>query len=739
MTKRPTISLCVIAKNEEKNVRRFLDSWIGAVDEIIFVDTGSTDKTVEIATEYGCSVHHFEWVNSFCKARNFSFSKATKDYMIWSDLDDCLFNKENFINWRNTAMQFADCWLAAYHYALDEAGKPIISFARERVFKRDINPVWNYDLHEGVMVRPEWKRNYATTWAINHHRDAEDVAADKSRNIKILETLKDEGKLDTRLEFYYGKELYEAQRAEEAVTQFEKVIKLPNLEAHDRLLAYQYGAYASMTTYLQTKDEFQEKKMKYFEKIIDFCLQGLKQDPNRAELHVALGDAYLTRNELIKALPCFSAAKNCLNSKDMGMPYEGATYSFLHCYGENPAIQLARIYFSLGKLDEARAEAEMCIKRYNSQQAKDMLVELDRLSSLIKLDNNQKDTSDIVITTPPQVAYDFDEELYKTKGMGGSETALIEIAAWLKKLTNRSVKVFLPKAEDKICESGVEYLSNRNLNAYFSQNRPHVHIAWRHNIKVTQARTYLWCHDLFTPGVETVHNFDKFLALSNFHKNYTIGLQGVPEEKIIVTRNGLTPSKFKFERKPKNPNKFVWMSSPDRGLERCIYIVERVRQEFPDVELHVYYGIEGLYKYGPVMSALADKLKAMMSERPWIKYHGFTEQSKMYQEVSDAVVWCHPNDFIETYCITAIECLANGIFPVVRRLGALQDTLKEAEEKRQAILLDYDWNDVEYSIKQHADACCRVLLNKQWENIDFDIEKHSWESVAKEWKQFMEL
>jgi len=89
--------------------------------------------------------------------------------------------------------------------------------------------------------------------------------------------------------------------------------------------------------------------------------------------------------------------------------------------------------------------------------------------------------------------------------------------------------------------------------------------------------------------------------------------------------------------------------------------------------------VENLYKYG--LKDLADKLKSMMASRPFVKYHGFTEQNKMYRDVADAVIWLHPCNFIESYCITALEMLALGIYPVTRRLGALQTTLADAEKK----------------------------------------------------------
>src|SRR5664280_1682563 len=85
-----TISLCMIVKNEEETLARCLKSVIGIADEIVIVDTGSTDKTKEIAKKYTDCLYDFEWVDDFSGARNFSFEKATMDYILWMDADDVL-------------------------------------------------------------------------------------------------------------------------------------------------------------------------------------------------------------------------------------------------------------------------------------------------------------------------------------------------------------------------------------------------------------------------------------------------------------------------------------------------------------------------------------------------------------------------------------------------------------------------------------------------------------------------
>lgn len=740
--KRPSITLAIIAKNEAHNLPRLLDSVEGCFDEIIVADTGSTDGTVDIAKNLGAKVFHFDWINDFSAARNFAFSKATSDFIMWLDCDDVLFNREGFIKWRDHGMEFCDIAFNSYQYAVefDEAKpwkeqelKPIVSFVRERVFKRANNPKWNYPLHEGIPPMPGWRPTYATTWCVKHLRSKEDMVQDRLRNINILDDMIKTAPLDGRMQFYYGKELHEIGSHGEAIRALEKALTMPQ-EIHDKTLALQYAAYSATAAFERMKDDFKEEKQILFNKILNFCHEGIKIDANRAEFYIQAGDLFIRTGQIQKALPYFAAAKHCIGNFDS--PYSAPIYSFKNLYGDTPTLQLSKIYAHLGRLDDAKRYALESKEIYKNPEADQILSEIDRVSKLVKLDNDQNDVDDIVISCPPQTAYSFDEEMYKTKGAGGSETALIHVAKHLKKKTGRNVKVFNMRDSTLVAESGVEYIPAAQLNEYMSINRPHTHIAWRHNIKLTKSPTYLWAHDLTTPTIEAFRNFDKMLCLSEFHKDYTMAMSGVPEKEIIITRNGIDPDKFLFPRRLKNKNKVVWMSSPDRGLDRAMKVLDIVRKDHPDIELHVYYGLENLYKYG--LSDMANNLKKMMDERPWVKYHGMTEQSKMLRDCSDAVIWLHPCDFIETYCITALEMLTLGIFPVTRSLGALKNTLAEAKHLGQAFLLDHDCITPQEH-EDYARAVKTVLEGKLWERVSLDAREMSWEKVADDWIGFMNL
>ncbi len=91
------VTLSMIVKNEEKYLTECLQSVQGVVDEIVIVDTGSTDKTIEIAQRFDAKTYHFEWINDFAAARNFALEKSCGDWILYLDADERLNDKSKKI------------------------------------------------------------------------------------------------------------------------------------------------------------------------------------------------------------------------------------------------------------------------------------------------------------------------------------------------------------------------------------------------------------------------------------------------------------------------------------------------------------------------------------------------------------------------------------------------------------------------------------------------------------------
>lgn len=731
--KKQTVALCAILKDELHNLPRFLESFNGAVDEFHFTDTGSTDGSIEFLKDLAekgykgtpLFLHHFEWCDDFGKARNHSISFAKTDYLMWSDLDDVLQNKEAFILWKENAMSLSDYWLTTYNYGFTNDGKAVCSFARERVFKNDKGLKFNYFIHEGVIPKspllPNIKINYIATWAIDHKRTHEEMNQDRGRNLKILEARKNN--LDARMKFYLGKEYFDNGKTVEAIHWLMEAAKDPSTESHDRILSLQYAAFGYIAC-------------NQFEVAVQVAHQGLQMDINRAEFWICIGDSYIKLNQVIKSIPAYSAAKACHYQAPANGNYAQMIFSSEACYLSYPREQLARIYIQTGQLDKAQIEAEEALAM-GGGQSQVLLDEIKKLkvTSIVKPITDLKASDDIIITAPPGTQmYEWDWDIAKEKGIGGSETAAVQMAYHLHKLTGRNVKIFNARSETKVCE-GVEYIPHTKLYDYTSKFLPKLHVAWRHTIPLTNATTAVWSHDLITPGIERLAPNQELLCLSPFHKDYAMAMQGVKADKIWVTRNGIDPDRF-HPNIVKNKAKVIFPSSPDRGLVWAMQILDHVKKEIPDLELHTFYGFDNMRKMG--MIDQVNKIEAEMRARPWVKAHGNVQQDLLAKEFMESSVWLYPADFIETYCITALEAMASKCYPVATRIGALQNTIGQFADLGMADLFEERAETAENQ-KLYADAVINAIKEEKWKKIDYPIENLSWESVAKEWVAHFKL
>lgn len=200
-----TISLCMIVKNEEAVLARCLSSYKEVVDEIIVIDTGSTDNTKEIASKYADFVYDFAWTGNFSDARNYSFSKATKDYIFCADADEVLdvVNKERFLRLKQTLLPEID--IVQMYYVNQLSYNTIYNFDREyrpKLYKRIREFTWEGSIHEAVRLEPVI---YDSDVEITHMPTGNHAA----RDLKAFERMTDLGiPLTKRLHNIYAKELF---------------------------------------------------------------------------------------------------------------------------------------------------------------------------------------------------------------------------------------------------------------------------------------------------------------------------------------------------------------------------------------------------------------------------------------------------------------------------------------------------------------------------------------------------
>ncbi|MFF2908267.1 glycosyltransferase [Paenibacillus sp. NPDC057934] len=149
-----TVSLCMIVKNEEKNIEHCLASARPFVDEMIVVDTGSTDQTIQLCQSAGAQVYSFEWNNHFAEARNYSLEQATSDWILWMDADEVL-DVSAAGNWKErlTAGNEPLFNVRLVNY-IGETPDPNETFhiAHTRLFRNGIGLRFLYPIHETLNV-----------------------------------------------------------------------------------------------------------------------------------------------------------------------------------------------------------------------------------------------------------------------------------------------------------------------------------------------------------------------------------------------------------------------------------------------------------------------------------------------------------------------------------------------------------------------------------------------------------
>ena len=177
--KHTTVSLCMITKNEEAHLARCLCSADAIVDEIVVIDTGSTDRTRDIATVFGARVDEFEWNNDFSAARNVSLAKASGDWILVLDADEVI-STADYENFRKLLSHFAPYGVAYEFctrnytdkvnligwkpndglYVNEEAGCGWTASDKVRLFPNHPEIRFQYPVHE--LVEPSLKQKGMT-------------------------------------------------------------------------------------------------------------------------------------------------------------------------------------------------------------------------------------------------------------------------------------------------------------------------------------------------------------------------------------------------------------------------------------------------------------------------------------------------------------------------------------------------------------------------------------------------
>lgn len=326
-----TLSLCMIVRNEERVLGRCLDCVKDLVEEIIVVDTGSEDRTREIAAGYTDKVYEFTWIDDFSAARNYALEKATQDYCMWLDADDVItLGEQEKIRELKWALPLdTDVVMMRYALAFDEQGKAVFSYYRERLIKNCSQCRFVGRVHEVIV--PFGKVIYQDIQI--EHRKLE--VSDPDRNLRIYEEMIEKGcTLSARELYYYGRELYEHRDWEKCERTLNRFLELPQGWKEDKKEACRLLA----SSFAERGREQEELRS---------LLRALEYGIPRAELCCDLGNWFFRQREWESSAYWYEQALQAPVLRD-GFCQES-------CRGYVPCVQLSVCWYWLGDYEKALA------------------------------------------------------------------------------------------------------------------------------------------------------------------------------------------------------------------------------------------------------------------------------------------------------------------------------------------------------------------------------------------------
>jgi len=303
--KSPTLSLCMIVKDEEEHLPNALNSIKDAVDEIIIVDTGSTDNTIEIARSFGAKVYHYEWNNDFASARNEALKYATCDWILSMDADDEM-NADDIRRLKEVlsetdALGFAIPIFSEIYDRQTNMKNTTVNYL-VRIFKNDPQIRFSRRIHEFVdqsiydiggkieiLEIPVFHRGYIDVEILNKKLE---------RNKRLLEVALEENPEDHSLLVYMGKTYMEENELDKAEEYYRRAINI--VETSNKRYAslfFLQTAYIDLGNLLVQKERFEEA-IEYFNKAIAI-------DPNFPDTYYHIGMAYYNKGRFEEAYNMF--------------------------------------------------------------------------------------------------------------------------------------------------------------------------------------------------------------------------------------------------------------------------------------------------------------------------------------------------------------------------------------------------------------------------------------------------
>lgn len=767
----PTISLCMIVKDETEDLARCLESVSYFVDEIVLVttDPGSHHHSVKEKSDK-VKLYPFKWRNDFSAARNYSFSKATGDYILWLDADDVLQGAEYLSEAVNYMQEYGFAWLCFnYQYAQDQAGVGIANHMKPRLIKNDGNSTWHKPIHENLEYTGHYVWDKFDKIQVIHNLDPNKVEEKQIRNISILEEeyIRDGEKTDPRTLHYLGNSYLglglvngtNTEELENAIYFYNEHTKVSGWDEET------YFSFIGIGQALAALDRNQES--------ISAFLRAVETRPDWSDAYWFLTIVYNDLGQYKKSIEFgeIALSKNkpdtILTVNDSLHKFVAPSFlvqSYLLTNDTDKALRLAKAVYDGS--DRATELLSMAGKAYDLEQyvqttldyfnktaqfdPESMPMIAESMPYLLREDVRMQE---LRMTHAPARTWEAKSVVFycgRTSeewsdhsvltGIGGSEEATIYTARELAKLGYK-VTVFNHCGDAKGVYNGVTYRPYWEFNP---RDTFEWLILWRNtqlSLAIDNAKK-LWVilHDKPENSwfnKEIIDQVDKFVFLSDYQRKCA---PAVPDNKVLITRNGLNLEQLGevFKVAKRNPHKIIWSSSYDRGLR---YILERwskIRAAVPDATL------EPLYGWNTFDAVRANDPKAMEWKAEIVellKQDGIGEARRvgsfeLSQQFAEAGIWVYPCHFWEISCITAMRAQALGAIPVSTDFAALDETIQHGCKIKGVTENNVMPDEV---ADQVIDEAIRLLRNPRLQDtlrkpMMAWAQKHfTWEQVAKQW------
>lgn len=337
-----TISVCMIVKNEEAILARCLDCFKDIADEIIIIDTGSTDNTKEIASRYTELIYDFEWIHDFAQARNYSFSKATKDYIYVADADEII-DEEN----------------QKRFHILKQALLPQVEVVQMKYMNQlEYGTVYNFDAE----YRPKlYKRQRTFRWVDEIHETVETLPIVFDSDIEIIhmpatshadrdfmtfqKLIKGGVRLSSKLVNMYARELFIVGEEKDYLQAHEFFLNV--LEDDNRTLEEKRDAQCVIT--------HSSRLQKDLHNLLKNAVKGIADDNPASEICYELGEYYYEEEDYKEAIIWFYNAA-----------YESMNRLNIHYGGDYPLKRLVDCYRQLKEEEQAKVYEKLLEEWNNS-------------------------------------------------------------------------------------------------------------------------------------------------------------------------------------------------------------------------------------------------------------------------------------------------------------------------------------------------------------------------------------